>query len=116
MNIFERENTEVGPTGERVRDDFHRPSAVTSVEHMNEGMPDPVSSQYVHRLQLRLFVQFNANRAQYEQALRCAKVQMLHFLYRDALAEISNIRKYTMDGDRGLIFEACERLEKAVGL
>ncbi len=116
MNIFERENTEIDKDIARYDDRFLMPHAVDSVEHLEPLGPVSFPYQFEHRLQLRLFVQFRANRAQYNEALKIAKTTMLHFLYRDALAEISAIRKYAMDGNRELIFAACERLEQAVGL
>ncbi len=115
-NIFERENTEVEDCHLMYEDRFLRPQVSYRVDKLPSDQPVYFATQSEHRLQLRLFIQFRANRAQYDRALEQSKTAMLHFLYKDALSQVSAIRKYAMDGNRDLIFEACDKLDQAMGL
>ena len=117
MNIFNREKREVNDTGLRYADAFLAPQVNFKVAHdinPKQQLENPTQSE--HELQLRLFIRFRANQAQYTEALAYAEIAMLHFLYKDALTEVAMIRKLVMDGNRSGLFAACERLEQAMGV
>lgn len=112
-NIFDRCNKEVGVVG-RFEDRWLWPQITVDIEKdVGINLPPGI---FEHELQVRLFIRFRGNQAEYRHALAHAERAMLHFMYKDALDQVALIRKGVYDRSPDLIFDACAKLEKAVGI